>query len=279
MKHTLLVLVCMFCCFSCANEQGNNAVTEDVALMMQVPPPVDAQNNPAPAQNDKPKIARQLIKTGNVEFETDDIEKARKQILQAVTASQAYVGRDEQQSFPDKIQYTIAVRVPAAKFDDFLTAATRNVAHFDYKKIHVEDVTAQYLDFEARLKTKKDIEKRYLQLLASALKVGDILNIQKELGAIRTEIESTEGQLKYLGDQMQYSTLTIIFYEENVAPGGFFREVVPAFRKGWDIFLSFIIVLISLWPFLLTGAVIYLLSNAFIKKRKRRKALQSPAND
>jgi hypothetical protein len=57
--------------------------------------------------------------------------------------------------------------------------------------------------------------------LKQANKVEEIVAIEKEIGNLRTDIESIEGRLKYLKDKVSYSTLNVVFYERTSSPFGF----------------------------------------------------------
>ena len=73
--------------------------------------------------------------------------------------------------------------------------------------IDSQDVTEEYIDITARLKTKKELEARYLELLKKANKVEEIVSIEKEIGNLRSDIESIEGRLRYINNAVAYSTL------------------------------------------------------------------------
>ena len=51
-----------------------------------------------------------------------------------------------------------------------------------------------------------------MKILESATTVSDMLEIEQQLGYLRSDIESIEGRLRYLKDQVRFSTLTIKFY-------------------------------------------------------------------
>jgi hypothetical protein len=167
----------------------------------------------------------------------------------------------------DKVSYTLIVRIPASKFDSFLNSATKDVHYFDHKQIDVKDVTAEYFDVETRLKTKKEIELRYRELLKKASTIKDILSVETELGTIRTEIESAEGQLKLLADQVQYSTLRIEFYKITSTPAVFTYQLSSAFSKGWENLLMMLILAVDVWPFILLGIGLWF-GYAKVMKRK-----------
>lgn len=210
---------------------------------------------------------QKLIKEGFVEFETSDVEKTKAQIMAATSANNAYISSDKQNNVADKVSNTLIVRIPASKFDSFLNSATKDVRYFDHKQIDVKDVTAEYFDVETRLKTKKEIELRYRELLKKASTIKDILSIETELGTIRTEIESAEGQLKLLADQVQYSTLRIEFYKITSTPAVFTYQLSSAFSKGWENLLTMLILAVDVWPFILLGIGLWFGFRKFTKKK------------
>jgi hypothetical protein len=148
-----------------------------------------------------------------------------------------------------------------------LNESTKGVKDFDKKDIDVRDVTEDFLDVQARLKTKKELENRYIELLKKAQKVSEILEIEKEIGSLRLEIESIEGRLNYLKNQVGFSTLNIRFYNSLESETGFGADVKEAFSNGWGGLIMFVLVLINLWPLLLIfiGLIIIL---AIYRKRK-----------
>jgi hypothetical protein len=285
MKNVILFL--MICFWSCSKKQEESAPdsTRSASEMnlsasnetqegshvnaVQFLPPEDTHE--AVIGRKEYPILKKLVKNGVIEFETADIDKTKSQITAAVTANKGYVSSDQENKMHDKRQYTLVVRVPAGKFDAFLASATKDILYFDRKQINVKDVTAEYFDSEARLKAKKEIEAKYLQLLSRTSNVKDILEIEKELGAVRIEIESAEGQLKLLSDEIQYSTLEISFYKISSAPSLFSYRIKSAFVTGWENLLGFLIIVIDLWPFVLLGTGLWYVMARFKRKKTRTK--------
>jgi hypothetical protein len=211
------------------------------------------QAPPPPPGNEGVTIERKLIKEGTIEYKVDNMANARKQILASVAKWKGYVGNESEYNTSDRLSTTIIIRVPAANFDSLLMAATLGVAHFDRKEILVKDVTEEYVDVEARLKTKKELEQRYLSLLKKANTVSEILEIEKEMGVLRADIESIEGRLNVLKSQISFSTITITVYEIISAPSLFGERWVRSLGEGWQNMLDFLVGITSLWPFLLIG--------------------------
>ncbi len=197
------------------------------------------------------EMDRKIRKEGFVEFETDDLGFTRKKVYENVKQYGGYISSENAFKTKDRITTTMVVRIPADKFDAFLDSILQNVERIDRKDIRVEDVTEQMIDIEARLKTKKELEKRYLELLKQAKSVTEILDVERQLAQVRAEIESMEGRLNFLKNQTAYASLTIHFYERINPAMHFGRKMLEAFRNGWKNFIWFFVYLVNVWPFIL----------------------------
>ncbi|PIX14802.1 MAG: DUF4349 domain-containing protein, partial [Flavobacteriaceae bacterium CG_4_8_14_3_um_filter_31_8] len=169
--------------------------------------------------------------------------------------------------FDDKENYYLNIRIPAQYFDTILSGISSQVSKFDTKEIRISDVTEEYLDIESRLKNKKELEKRYLEILQQAKSVEDILNVERELGKLREEIESTEGRLLYLKNQVSFATLSVSFYKKVNFETGFSERIGDSFKQGIKNLQSFFIVIIALWPFL----VLFIIGGFLLKKWRNKK--------
>jgi hypothetical protein len=137
----------------------------------------------------------------------------------------------------------------------------------DFKNVQVQDVTEEYIDVETRIKTKKELESRYRVLLSKARTVEEILSIEKELGTLRSDIESIEGRLKYLKDQVSLSTLSVEYYELTRSTLNFSSKLGHAVVSGWKLLLGFIVGLVNLWPFIIIIVLIIVVALRMSKKK------------
>jgi hypothetical protein len=213
------------------------------------------------------QVERKLIKDGRVEFETESIKSTRKTVFKAVDKYKGYISSDQEYKSPGRSSNTIVIRVPAKDFDNLLNDATSGVDKFESKEINVKDVTEEFLDIQARLKTKKELESRFLDLLKQAKTVTEILEIEKQIGELRSDIESIEGRLKYLEDQVSLSTLTMTFYQSNPDETEFGRKFKNGFRNGWENLIWFFVFLTNIWPFILIGLGL-IMGIRFYRRRK-----------
>ena len=132
------------------------------------------------------------------------------------------------------------------------------------------------MDVTARLKTKKEVKKRFEELLRKrAVTVEDILMTEDKLRVIQEEIEAAQGRLKYLTDKVSFSTIHVDLYETveyKAAPESYTKTFVDkaknGFGNGWSIVEGIILALITIWTILLMGGLILFFVKVYLKKRK-----------
>jgi hypothetical protein len=197
------------------------------------------------------KSARHVIREGELRFETDDRASTRTAILGFVNEHEGYLADDRELRNSDVLEQTMTIRVPSAGFEELLNDVSRGVPHFDKREIQAIDVTEEYVDIEARLKTKKETESRYRELLKQANSVEEILKIEEQIDKLRAEIESTEGRLRLMTDRESYSTLRVSFYEAFARSAGFWTRVGNNFILGWTVVVEGTIAIVTIWPLLL----------------------------
>ncbi|MFO7525660.1 MAG: DUF4349 domain-containing protein [Ignavibacteriaceae bacterium] len=223
---------------------------------------------------DEPVTDRKIIKNGDLRFETASVEETTVLIRTAVAELGGYIGNENIYDYKDRIEYTVVVRVPENNFDQLVDKISSSAEKLESKNINSLDVTEEFIDVEARVKTKKELEARYKEILKQASRVDEILNIEREIGKLRSEIESLEGRLNYLKNRVALSSLTVTYYEKTSSPFGFFSKFYQALKNGWTYLLWFIIILTSLWPFILLTLVILFIVLRVKQNRLRKKNIQ-----
>lgn len=222
------------------------------------------------------KITEQkLIKNGAISFETKSLKETKAFLQQTISKYKGYISNEQIQDYKTNPTEILTIRVPNASFDKLINDIGSQVGEFDSKQINIEDVTAEFVDIEARLKNKKQLEGKYQELLARAGNMADILKIEKEISIIREEIESTEGRLRYLSNQVGFSTLNITYYECKATAGFHFGgKMRNALQDGGMGFLWFLIGLTRLWPVWLIASLVCYTIYKVVKRRQKRKLSQ-----
>ena len=102
----------------------------------------------------------------------------------------------------------ISFMVPAAKFDETIDQLSR-MGKVQNEHIAGNDVSAQYVDLQARLVNEEAQRDAMLALLQRAQSVSDIIAVQTQLGQITGQIEQLKGQIQYIDHNTAYSTVTV----------------------------------------------------------------------
>lgn len=271
MRHlfflSFLFLILSGCSKSSASDDKNI-----IASSVKMPAKAEAAyDSPPPPSNVDQPIEQKIVKEATLRFETDDLENTFTQIQKAVSANKAKIINDSEGKDYATVFRNLTIKVPSQNFDRFISDISKGVSYFEVKNISAEDVTEQFIDLTSRLKTKKKLEERYLEILKKANKVSEILEIEKQISAIREEIEAKEGQLKYLESRVSESTVTIEFYKTIAEKEGvkisYGSKLWAAVKSGFYSLSDFLIGLISIWPFV----IILCILTYFIRKRFRRR--------
>lgn len=269
--HHLLMLLLFF---SCRNESSNKRGYTDADMEFEDLLEIPSTEQPAPSNgataNDE--VTKKVIKTGGIDFQSKSIEEDYKKIHGLLPKFNAYIENENQTKSTQRLHYSLTIRVPSAVYDTLYTSLSTLGLRLESRYSNVEDVTGRYYDLKTRIKNKKALEERYLELLKKAYDITDILEIEKNLNAVRTEIERLQGQFNYLSKQVNFSTINLSFYEilpyvyDSTQREGFGSRILSAMDNGWQGFLSFLVGLTSLWPF-----VIIVIGGIYLFRKVRRK--------
>ncbi len=274
-KTTLIGLALCLLISSC----GDSASSEDY-------PAPDAETYLSTANYESPSKApgsiqesgapiaegRKLIRNGELSLRSPDLIETAARIREAVESAGGYIGEEERTDTDYAKSLRLQVRIPAAAYDELVTRISSSGSEVEYFRSGVRDVTEEYIDLEARLNSKRQLEERYLSLLKSSRSVEDILAIEKELNANRSDIESMQGRLRYLSKQVAYSTLEIRCHQQVDSPGpSFGSQLTDNLGKGWGYFTSFLLGIAAAWPFVLIFTA--LLSWIFYRRSRARNSI------
>jgi hypothetical protein len=223
-------------------------------------------------------LGRRLIRTGEVGLVVDDVAAARREVATAARRAGGLVSGESENRHGERTEVRLTLRIPAARFDEVLDALTADGDAVAYRNVRVEDVTEVMVDVEARLRARRAVLDRYLQILARADEVGEILAVESKVAETQEAIEAAEGQLRALRDRVGLSTLevTISDGEAGALAGGppFLRRLGDAFEAGLAGVADLALAVVALWPLWLVGtALFFALRPALRRRRVRRETI------
>lgn len=230
-------------------------------------------------------VERKIIRNAELSLETDEPQKAMQRVASIAEARGGFVVTSEsrQQAGADGGKayevITIEARVPAAQFDAALNDIRAAGSRVTAEKITGQDVTEEFIDLEARLRTQKALEAQLLDIMKQARQVSDAITVERELTNVRTEIERIEGRRRFLENQSSLSTVKVTLQPPApfVNTTGFFRSVRSAFGDGIDIAAAITLFLIrfalALLPLaIFIGLPFFFLVRYLVRRARRRAA-------
>lgn len=156
------------------------------------------------------EVDQKIIKTGYLDLQVNDVSESVSKISTYTNGNGGFVQDSDISEREDGTHFgNMTVRLPSETFDAAMDEIASYATLVQTRSSQGQDVTEQYTDLEARLGNAQAQEQEYLKILKQATSVEDILSVQQYLGQVRQEIESYQGQVKYLSNQTSYSTITI----------------------------------------------------------------------
>ena len=200
--------------------------------------------NGAQASGAQAAAAQKIIRNGNIRLEVDRYDEAYGEIKAAAAALGGYVTQENTyiasiiNGHEQKAGY-MQIKVPYALFDE-LIVQTEALGKVLDSGVNAEDVTARYIDLQARIGVYETKYQRLLALLEQSGELQTILAVENELAMTNAELESLKGQMRYLLDRTDYSTLSVNLSEKMAEAtevrltgfAGFTQRVRESFNMG-----------------------------------------------
>ena len=163
-----------------------------------------------PAQDSR-SVSRKLIRTVDLELAVDDSEGAAKRVQELTGRLGGYVESVDGERVDGALQYAMTLRVPVARLDEAVKDLKQLAVRFEREVLRSHDVTEQYVDLEARLKTLTATEAELQALLGESRErqqdVEDIMVLYAHLTELRTRIEQCQAQLQSLKGKTSFATI------------------------------------------------------------------------
>lgn len=232
---------------------------------------------------------RKIIRNGNLIIEMDEPQDGLRKITSIAESLGGFVVTSEFKQNDSRAVgkptqvVTIIVRVPSHQFNAALEGI-RPLGQVIQEKSEGQDVTEEYIDLEARIRTKKALEAQFMEIMKRASRVTEALEVQSQIADVRGEIESLEGRRRFLENRAALSTINITLQTSTpivtATTSGFWHDVKQAFGDGVDAgasilggLIRFFIVMIPVTLFILLPLF---LIGRFLFRRIRRATRKQP---
>ena len=224
-------------------------------------------------------VNRKVIFSYDYQLETIDMNATLSSLESAVQANGGYIENASYSNRDSSNQYsyaTLIYRIPIAAVDTF-KRTIETVGYVRAKNEQGRDVTDEYFDTEARLMVLNAQEERLLELLELSGSLSDMLEVERELARVRTEIERLTGTLKKYDSLVDLATFTIRIervseYSPPVEESFFAqlgRSVLDSLRIALMVGQGILVLLVYTFPYLLVAALITFVV-IWIRRRRRK---------
>lgn len=147
---------------------------------------------------------RKIIKTGSLSFEVKNLSETEEKIAAWLEGFGGYIA----DTWTNRNNMNVTVKVPASSFEDAMNS-TGDFGELLSRSISTEDVSENYYDLETRLETRRILQAKLESYLAGAKSISDLLEIERQLNDVTSELESMEKQFRRLSNQIDFSTISI----------------------------------------------------------------------
>jgi hypothetical protein len=252
---------------------------ERAAPVAQAEPPTGAAKAAEAAQPADDANRKLIIREATLKLRTASPRNVIQASTELARRYEGFVVKSETSAVGESaLQADVTLRVRADHLDAAL-AELRKLGDVLSESISGQDVTAEFVDVQARLKAKQVLEQRLLGIAAAASKVEDTLKVETELSRVRSEIEQLEGRSKYLEERARLSLIhvTAVSPNQTTEPRAesFASKMHGAFGRGKEVAVELLAALVVLAGFflpLLVLAALFVLPLAFWWRRRRRRA-------
>jgi len=227
-------------------------------------------------------ITMEVVSTTDTQHRVTSIAEMHGGFVVTSEAKQREGGDPAQRALDIKL----VVRVPATQFGVAFDEIKKLASNTPEEHVSGQDVTEEFIDLEARIKTQKALESQFLEIMRQAYKVADALEVQRQIAEVRTDIEKLEGRKRFLENRASLSTITVNIEEPKpviavtkIGFGHSVREAVSeSIEMASDMVLFFARFLILMVPvFVLVILPSGLVVRYFLRRAKRMRLAQALA--
>jgi len=236
---------------------------------------VDQSQSMAEAMN------RKIIRNAELYLEVRDPAEGQRKITSIAESLGGFVvtseskQSDTQDPTKKELEVNLVVRIPASQYNSALEQIRAIGNRVVQEKTSGQDVTEDFIDLEARIKTQKALELQFLEIMKQANTVSNALEVQRQIAEVRNDIEKLEGRKRFLENKASLSTITVSLRTPAaiaVNTAGFGRNVKIAVSDSFAIATAIVLFLIRFVIVMIPIALLIILPGAVLARYLFRRA-------
>ena len=233
---------------------------------------------------------RKILRNADLTLEVSAPPETQRKIASIAESAGGFVVTSESkqrqtaEGATHELEVNLVIRVPAAQFGPALDQIRNTANRVVQEKITGQDVTEEFIDLEAHLRTQKALESQFLEIMKQAHKVEDALEVQRQIAGVRSEIEKLEGRKRFLENRASLSTITVSLQTATVIAvntSGFGRDIREAVADSVQVAIGIVLflirfVIVMIPVFLLIILPGYLIARHFLRRARTMRLRQEP---
>ena len=257
---TPCLLLLALCLMSCHDDSYVDAFAEEPPAPAVEVAEVDYAESSTSEARTLPPIAdratRKVIRTASIEVEYGDIDSLSSALSTLVDDAGGYVASSTRGNY-SRPRLDLTWKVPSEGFHRIVSAILTGPGTVQTHEVREVDRTREYVDASARADNRRALAARFRKLLDRAGEIQEVVEVERELTRVTSEIESFEARARQIDRDAEMSTisLTLVGPPEKafVAEVSFLDDIVDSFGIGVAILRSLILGAVVVWPLLLIG--------------------------
>jgi|GEM_PF-1914993 len=230
---------------------------------------------------------RKIILNASFDMRVKDVDEGITKVDAAVRQAGGYV--QESRVSRTKVEGRIVnmtLRVPSGHYGS-IKDLVRSLGDVAGQREWTEDVTAQFVDLEERIKTKEIHLSQLQKLYAKGGSIKEMMELEQEINRVTADLESMKGQMRVLSNRIDFSTITVNLFEPGAPapiqpPKSAWERMTRGFKDSFNGVINFcvdaVVLLVSSSPVLvflaILGGVMFFIIRGFVRwDAKRRKNL------
>jgi hypothetical protein len=289
MQRSTLAVVLMFLALGCSGGRQQGMESREMRMEQSaslfansseaMPPGPGREKKMAAKASGGESVPRKIIYTAGVDLLVSDVAEASTKLSGLVQQFHGLVAQSEIKSdrgAPRAADWR--VRVPVDRFEDFIQQVV-GLGEPTQNRTDSDDITDKFFDFQVRIANKKvQVERLQKIIKEQAGKVSELLEAERELGRVTTELEELEGTLKLWENQTSLATVKITMLERSryIPPESptFAASVSRTFKGSVETLVGFLqsvaLGLVAFAPWTPVAAVFALVCWLLLRRTKAR---------
>lgn len=292
-----LAILLVALAYSCKNADNSENALESKEVSSKMTENASVISSSAAVEPKKNN--RKFVRTADIKFKVNNVEKSTGKIEDATTKFGGFVTytnlqstileEDKTKISPDsslvstkfKVENTITIRVPNTKLDTVIKTIVTQIGFLNYRIIKADDVTLQMLTNKMAQKRSSISEKRIATAIDSkGKKLNQIIDAEGNLDAKKEANDAKTIENLSLEDQVNFSTLSLQIYQDesvkqqmvaneksiNTYRQNIGLQIWDSIKTGWFMLENIISFIVVLWPFALIGTLGFWGYKKFITK-------------